>query len=273
MTAATRLAAVIGSPVAHSLSPAIHNAAFAALGLPWTYLAFEVAPGRVAQAVRGMRALAGFDGMSVTAPHKLAAANEVDGLSPDAMALGVVNTVVRQPDGRLRGESTDGPGLLASLVDSGFDPVGRRCVVIGAGGAARAITRSLARSGAAEVMVVNRTRENAIRTCAFAGAVGRVGEPQDVVNAELVVNATPLGMIGGDDDRLVLDPAHLREGQLVVDLVYDPPLTPFLQAARDRGATAVNGLGMLVHQAALQFSLWTGEDAPLGAMWAAVGRK
>ncbi len=264
----SKLAAVIGQPVAHSRSPAIHNAAFAALGLPWVYLAFEVAPGRVPQAVRGMRALAGFDGMSVTFPHKQAAAKEVDGLSPDALALGVVNTVVRDADGRLRGECTDGDGLVASLRESGFEPAGRRCCVVGAGGSSRSIVRSLARARAAEVVVVNRTRESAIRACAFAGPVGRVGDEDDLSAADLVVHATPVGMRGGPEG-LPFDAARLRPDQLVVDLVYDPPDTPLLGAARARGSTAVNGLGMLVHQAAIQFRLWTSEPAPLDAMWAA----
>lgn len=285
-----RLAAVIGLPVVHSRSPAIHNAAFAALGLGWTYLAFDVPTGRVPQAVRGMRALVGFDGMSVTYPHKLAVAKEVDQLSPDSLALGVVNTVVRDPDGRLRGDSTDGPGFVASLAASDFDPGGKRCLIIGAGGSARAIVRSLARAGAAEVAVLNRTRENAIKACSFGGAVGRIGAPEDAARADLVVNATPLGMTSpvrvpttaegeaaheraADENanRLPLAADLLGPHQLVVDLVYDPPITPFMVAATTAGAKAVNGLGLLVAQAALQFTLWTGEPAPLEVMRAAAG--
>lgn len=264
----TRLAAVIGSPVAHSRSPAIHNAAFAALGLPWTYLAFEVPPGRTSAAVRGMRALVGFDGMSVTFPHKMAAAKEVDQLSPTALALGVVNTVVREDDGRLRGECTDGDGFVASLRASSLDPAGWRCVVVGAGGSARAIVRSLAQAKAAEVIVVNRTLDNAIKACSFAGAVGRVGDPSDASGADLVVNATPLGMSGGTEGFPV-DPSLLSADQVVVDLVYEPAETPFGEAARARGARVMNGLGLLVHQAAVQFELWTGEPAPLEVLWAA----
>ena len=282
----TRLAAVIGSPVAHSRSPAIHNAAFAACGLKWIYAAFEVAKGRVPQAVRGMRALEGFDGMSVTSPHKLTVANEVDRLSPEAMALGVVNTVVREADGRLRGECTDGAGLVASLAESDFDPSGRRCMILGAGGSARSIARSLARARAGEVVVVNRTRANAISTCAFAGPVGRVGEPAEVMAMDLVVNAIPVGRTGpsggGDGDAVdespavdegrasLIDVSLLSATQLVVDLNYYPLVTPLLEAADAQGARTANGLAMLVHQAALQFTLWTGCEAPLKAMWSAV---
>ncbi|MGQ0744401.1 MAG: shikimate dehydrogenase [Acidimicrobiales bacterium] len=263
-----RLAAVIGQPVAHSRSPAIHNAAFAATGLNWTYVALEVAPNRVPQAIRGMAALGGFDGMSITHPHKQGAAREVDRASPDAVSLGVINTVVREADGRLRGENTDGTGLVASLLADDFDPGGRRCVILGAGGSARAIARALSRARAADVAVVNRTRANAIATCAFAGPVGRVGQAEDVERADLVINATPIGMTGGPEG-LPVEAEHLHSGQMVVDLIYEPEQTALLVAAAGAGARTANGLGMLVHQAAAQFLLWTGVPAPLSVMWGA----
>jgi shikimate dehydrogenase len=265
----TRVAAVIGHPVAHSLSPAIHNAAFAACGLDWTYVAFDVAPGEADQAVAAMRAL-GLGGLSVTMPHKEDVARAVDRLSPAAAALGAANTVVPVDDGLL-GDSTDGAGFVDALrLDHGYDPAGRRCVVIGAGGAARAVVLALAGAGAAAVAVVNRTPERGERAAALAGERGRVvalGEAAgEVAAADLVVNATPLGMAGVADDALAVDPAWLRAGQVVADLVYRPRRTLLLRAADERGAHVVDGLGMLVHQAAHQFRLWTGVEPPVDAM-------
>jgi len=264
----TRLAAVIGSPVRHSLSPAMHNAAFRAMGLDWIYLAFEVAPERVAAAAAGVRAL-GLGGLSVTIPHKAAVTAVMDELSPAAQAVGAVNTVVRTGNGRLRGENTDGAGFLASLADEGFDPAGRRCLVVGAGGAARAVVDALGGAGAAEVVVVNRSQARAHEVITLAGGVGRVGSPADVAEADLVVNATPLGLAGGEVDVLPVDVERLGAGQLVVDLIPNPLVTPLMAAARLRGASVAGGLGMLVHQGALAFELWTGVAAPLDVMRAA----
>jgi shikimate dehydrogenase len=261
----TRVAAVIGEPIRHSLSPVIFNAAFAALDLDWVFAAFEVPEGGARAAVDAMRAL-GLAGLSVTMPHKSAVAAAVDRLTPVAQALGAVNSVVAR-GGRLLGDSTDGPGLLDALAaDEGFDPAGRRCLVVGAGGAGRAVVRALAEAGASEVVVANRTRSRAEAAVALAPGVARLGRPDEADGADLVVNATPLGMA---DASLPVDPARLGPGQLVVDLVYHPALTPLVEAARARGAVAVNGLGMLIHQAAHQFRLWTGEDPPLAAMSAA----
>lgn len=265
----TRLAAVIGYPVRHSLSPAMHNAAFSELGLDWIYVACEVAPGGVDAAFAGVRAL-GFGGLSVTIPHKAAALEAVDEATDAARAIGAVNTVVPAAGGRLRGDNTDAAGFLASLTDEGFDPEGKVCTVLGAGGAARAVVHALAGAGAAEVVVVNRTATRAETTAALAGASGRVGIPADVTRADLVVNATPLGLAGSRD--LPVDPELLREGQLVADLIPNPAVTPLMHAARQRGARVAGGLGMLVHQGALAFHLWTGRPAPVGIMRAAAVR-
>jgi shikimate dehydrogenase len=257
---------VIGYPIGHSLSPVIHNAAFRALDLDWVFVALEVPPGAGAGTV-SVVSLVGLAGLSVTMPHKEAAAASVHRLSSTAEALGAVNTVVRRGD-ELVGENTDGAGFLDAVrTDEGFEPAGRRCLVVGAGGAARAITRALGGAGAAEVVVVNRTRERAEVAAALAGPGGRVGVAAEAGEADLVVNATPMGM--GDDASLPVDPVHLGPGQLVVDLVYDPAITPLIDAARARGAAVANGLGMLIHQAAHAFRLWTGEDPPLEVMSAA----
>lgn len=276
-TGATHVTAVIGCPVRHSLSPVMHNAAFRALGLDWVYVAFEVPPGSAQSALAAMRAL-GIAGLNVTMPHKSDVAAAVDRLTPTAQALGAVNTVMRAPRGdELVGENTDGPGFIDALrIDEGFDPAGRRCVVIGAGGAARAVVRALADARAAEITVVNRTAARASAAASLAGAAGRVGVAADAAEADLIVNATPLGMAtaAGSGGRalapeLPVDPASLGAGQLVVDLVYHPAVTPLVEAARARGAAAANGLGMLIHQAAHTIRLWTGEDPPLEVMSAA----
>ncbi|MGI9023736.1 MAG: shikimate dehydrogenase [Acidimicrobiales bacterium] len=279
------MAAVIGDPVRHSLSPAMHNAAFRAVGLDWVYLAFEVPEGGAAAAVAAVRAL-GVVGLSVTMPHKAAVTAALDRLTPVATALGAVNTVVNRPGGVLEGHNTDGAGFLDALRDDeGFEPAGRRCLVVGAGGAARAVVKALADAGAADVVVVNRTPSRASVAAALTGAVGRVGGIDEVAGADLIVNATPVGMAGVGEsaevrplDRtatsaeapgLPVDPADLGPGQLVVDLVYNPPVTALVAAARARGAAATGGLGMLSHQAAHAFRLWTGEDPPLAVMSAA----
>lgn len=269
--ASTRLAAVIGSPVRHSLSPAMHNAAFAELSLDWVYLAFDVQPGAVPSVFAGVRAL-GIGGLSVTIPHKAAALVEVDEATATARAVGAVNTVVAQDDGRLLGDNTDGAGFLASLADEGFDPAGRVCLVVGAGGAARAVVHALAEAGAAEVMVANRTPGRGEAAAALAGGAGRVASTDEVVRADLVVNATPLGLAGSAPDELPVNPALLGPGQLVLDLIPNPAITPLMRAARDAGCRTAGGLGMLVHQGALAFEQWTGRPAPLGVMRSAAVR-
>ncbi|MCU1392479.1 MAG: aroE [Ilumatobacteraceae bacterium] len=259
ITGSTRLAGVIGSPVRHSLSPVIHNAAFAAAGLDWVFVAFEVVPGAAAAALAGMRAF-GIAGLSVTMPHKDDVAAAVDVLDPAAAALGTVNTVVMQPDGRLAGHSTDGAGFVASLRDAAVDPTGMSVAVLGAGGAARSVIDALARAGASRIAVVNRSADRAAVAAALAGNRGSVGTPADIALADLVVNATSIGMAtpGGDASAIPCDVSLLHASQVVADLVYHPLETSLLAAARACGAQAVDGLGMLVHQAALQQQLWTG---------------
>jgi shikimate dehydrogenase len=274
LTGSTRLAGVMGWPVRHSLSPTIMNAAFAAAGLDWVSLAFEVAPEQGGAAIEAMRALR-LGGLSVTMPHKAVVRDVVDECTPVAAALGAVNCVYWVDD-RLVGDNTDGAGFVDALrVDHGVDVAGLRCVVIGVGGAGRAVIRALADGGASDVVVVNRSRARAERAVALAGTVGRVGGHDDIAGADLVVNATPVGMATGPGARgaeaaggsaVPFDPDLLGSDQLVSDLVYHPLTTPLLAAATDRGARSVNGLGMLVHQAAHAFRRWTGEDPPLEVM-------
>jgi shikimate dehydrogenase len=261
------VAATIGYPVSHSMSPLLHQAAFDALGLDWVSVAFGVSPGLARDALSAMRALR-IAGMSVTMPHKADAANASDELSPLAKRLGAVNCIINR-DGVLVGDSTDGAGLLAALDRStGVKPLGLRCAVIGAGGAGRAAVAALADAGAAEVVVVNRTRDRAEEAAALAGSAGRVGDPSSLSEVEIVIQATPAGMEGSATPEG--DPAMalgLHAGQVVMDLVYVPTVTPFLRAAAERGATTVGGIGMLVHQAALAIHHWTGLTVPVGHMW------
>ncbi len=267
ISGATRLAAVIGRPVAHSRSPAIHNAAFAAAGLDWRFLAFDVEPGAVESALAGVRAL-GIAGLSVTMPHKEAVAAALDDLSPAAAKLGAVNCVVNS-GGRLVGHNTDGEGFLRGLLDdAGIGVAGRRCVVIGAGGAARAVVLACADAGAREVIVVNRSAQRAAGAAALAEAKGTVGTLADAARADLVVNASPAGM--GDDRSMPVDPTTIRATAIVVDLVYHPAETAWLAACRARGIAGHNGASMLLHQAAVAFELWTGGLAPVAAMRSAM---
>ncbi len=269
ITGATRVAAVIGSPVRHSLSPALHNAAFEQLGVDWVYTAFEVLPGRAQAAVDAMRAL-GLGGMSVTMPHKEAVADAVDSLDAAASALHSVNTVVPQADGSLKGYSTDGAGFVASLAAANVDVSGRTVCVLGAGAAARSIVDALARAGAARIAVRNRTVGTALHAAELGGSVGVLGAAADLSAADIVVNATSVGMGSRD---LPCDVGQLRAGQVVADIVYHPRDTALLQAARERGATTVDGLGMLVHQAALQQQLWHGLVPDVAVMAAAAERE
>jgi shikimate dehydrogenase len=257
---------VIGDPVTHSRSPAIHNAAFAALGLDFVYVAFPTPAGRGREAVAAVRAL-GLAGLNVTMPHKADAAEACDELTAAAAALGSVNTVVHR-DGRVVGDSTDGPGLVAALADEGVDPMGRRVLVLGAGGAARAVVDALGRAGA-EVVVAARRADAGARAAALAPGGTVVGFDDldaSVAAADVVVNATPIGMQG---EPPPFDVRVLRPTQFVYDTVYHPSPTPLLAAVRAREIPCSGGLGMLVHQAALAFVQWTGFDAPLDVMAAA----
>ncbi|MFP5489430.1 MAG: shikimate dehydrogenase [Acidimicrobiia bacterium] len=253
ISGATRLAAVIGHPVRHSLSPALHNSAFAAGGLDWRFVAFDVAPGGARDAVAAMKAL-GIGGFAVTMPHKTDVAAAVDEVDAAAAALRSVNTVVLRDDGTTFGASTDGQGFVDSLRSAGVTLDGRRVVVLGAGGAARSIVDALGRAGVADIAVVNRTEASAVAVSELA-ETGRVGSLDDVAAADVLVNTTSVGM---GTDELPIDPSLLHDRLTVADIVYHPLRTALLAAAERVGAATVDGLGMLVHQAVLQQQLWTG---------------
>jgi shikimate dehydrogenase len=263
ISGATRVAGVIGDPVRHSLSPALYNAAFAALDLDWQFVAFEVASGHGGDAVDAMRTLR-LAGLSVTMPHKEDVIPRCDVVTQSAAALRSVNHL-RWDGDRIVGDSTDGVGFVRSLADAAVDPAGARVLLLGAGGAARAVAVALRDAGSL-VTCLARRREAASEVAALCG--GRSGDLADAgvaaADHDLVVNSTPVGM--GDDVGLALPAAALRADLVVADLVYHPLDTPLLVAARAAGARTVDGLGMLVHQAAVQFEHWTGATAPIAAM-------
>ncbi|WP_217912783.1 shikimate dehydrogenase [Miltoncostaea marina] len=261
--ARTRLAGIIGWPVEHSLSPVMHNAAFAALGINWAYAAFPVEPARVPEAVRGLAA-AGCAGLNVTIPHKAAVLGCCSAVSDAARAIGAANTLVPDGDGGWRADNTDAAGFLRALDEAApLDLEGADVLVIGGGGAARAVAFAL-RSRGARVRVANRTRARA----------AELGEPVPFTTAAmdaaaaaaaLVVNATSLGL-HGDEVPPELPMAGLGDGRAVADIVYRPGGTPWLAAAARRGARTVDGLGMLLHQGAAAFEQWTGRPAPVQVM-------
>jgi shikimate dehydrogenase len=257
--------AVLGFPVSHSRSPAMQNAALAALGLgeEWSYEAIEVAPEGFEARVREMVAGDEFAGANVTVPHKQAALALADAPSETARQIGAANTL-SFPDGRIEAENTDAGGLLASLPGS---PRGTRALVLGAGGAARAVVWALAGEGAA-VEVWNRTPHRAEEICAELGGTPVLGPEQGSYG--LIVNTSAAGL-GGEDpfEHLPLSPGGFRSAQVVVDMVYGERPSPLLAAAGGAGAATVDGLEILVRQGALSLALWTGREAPLEVMRAA----
>jgi len=284
--ARTRVVGIIGDPVAHSLSPRMHNAAFAALGLNWAYVAFRVPPVELTGAVRGMRAL-GVAGFNVTVPHKEAVMPLLDEIDATAARIGAVNTV-RVDEGRLVGFNTDAPGVLDALANGGAARVhGGRCLVLGAGGGGRAAAFGLAQAGAAKVVILNRTQTRAeelaegisaaVRACdVVAGPLDASSAQRFARDTDIIVQATSATMsaaMGGSGGRapwLLAIREHLRRGVTVLDMVYTPRWTELLTFARDAGAVAVSGLSMLVYQGARSFELWTGRPAPADVMKRAV---
>jgi shikimate dehydrogenase len=273
-----RWACLIGHPVAHSLSPALHNAAFSALGIDANYEAWDVPPDGLHKAVEALRR-ADCMGANVTAPHKQAVVQFVDDVSDAVVALGVMNTIVNR-DGRLSGENTDARGLARWMTQSGIDPAGAAALVLGAGGAARAAVWALADLGANSILVLNRTPERAdelvkslkphteraeLRSGALAMAAQQQPMPWGVV-----INATSLGHHGAAPE---VHPSCYSPQSVAIELAYNPPETGFMVAARAAGARAENGLGMLLHQAALAFERWTGQTPPMDVLESALQQR
>jgi shikimate dehydrogenase len=251
LNVATALAGVLGYPVAHSRSPAMHNAAFEALGLDWRYVKLPVPPELFERTVRALPG-SGYRGANVTIPHKLAALRVADSASAAASAIGAANTLTFG-DGGIEADNTDAGGFLAALGES---PAGRRALVLGAGGAARAVVWALVDAGASEVSVWNRTAERA-QELADAFGARAVARPEP---ADIAVNATSVGL---HDGTLPLE--RLEHPAVAVELVYGSE-TPFATWARAGGSRVVDGLEVLVRQGALSFRRWTGADPPLDVM-------
>lgn len=266
---ATRLYGVMGHPVSQSLSPAMHNAAFRALGLNAAYVAFPVAPEHLSEAVLGLAA-AGVEGFNLTVPHKTAILPLLHEVRPEARAIGAVNTV-RHEGSRLVGTNTDGAGFLHALADDlAFEVRGRRVLVVGAGGAARGIAFALLEAGAGALVIANRTRGRAEALAAdcrtrFPAASVEAAGLDEVAGAapDLLVQTTSVGM-GDGQSPLELAPVGVREA--VADIIYHPPETPLLTQARALGLRGANGIGMLLHQGALAFRFWTGQEPPVPVM-------
>jgi shikimate dehydrogenase len=252
------LAGVLGFPVAHSRSPAMMNAAFGELGLDWLYLKLPVPPERFEQTVRAL-AGSGYRGANVTIPHKLAAHDLADELSDAAGAIGAVNTLSFQEDGRIAGDNTDAGGLL----DAVGEPLTGTALVMGAGGAARAAAWALAQAGA-EVTVWSRDPDHAAELATELS----VDHSERPGPSELLVNATSVGLRPGDS----LDGLPLVDARVVVDLVYGAEPTPVVRWAEERGARVVDGLEVLVRQGARSLAIWTGEEPPVETMRRAVLR-
>lgn len=279
ITAQTQLVGLIGWPVSHSVSPDMHNAAFAALGLNWRYLPLPVAPERVAEAVSGLRALS-FRGANVTVPHKQAVMPYLDRWTAAAEAIGAVNTIIVGEDDELVGDNTDAAGFIADLRTHGVELSTRRALVLGAGGSARAVVYGLAEAGCQAITILNRTVDKATRLAEsmqayFPDCAIRAGSfPGDIaaVAAEchLVVNCTSLGMRPREEELPWDDDVLFVPEQTVYDLVYNPAATRLLQIAGTDGAQAIGGIGMLVQQGAIAFERWTGEVAPVDVMRNAV---
>ena len=274
INAATRLCAVYGSPIAHSASPAMHNAAFAALGLNWRYLAFEVDPKNLRAAIQGAKAM-NFAGLNLTVPHKLLAVEMVDELDISAKIWGAVNTIkfVQSPKVETQsaiGFNTDADAIAQSLrEDLKIKLPGAKVLLLGAGGAGRTAALKLAAENVSELFLSNRTQSKAEAIAAeikmqFPLVKVAVGFPKAKV--DLILNATSLGL--KPEDGSPLDEKHfsLKQTRCVYDMIYRPTETKLLAAAKSAGCKTANGLGMLLHQGAKAFEIWTGKPAPLDVM-------
>jgi shikimate dehydrogenase len=273
-----QLVAIIGYPVAHSISPAMHNAAFKSLGLNWEYLPFEVKPEDLKKKIDELRSK-GFSGFNVTIPHKETIVSLLDETTKLPRMIGAVNTV-RVEGQKLVGYNTDAAGFIESLrLDAKFEPKAKRAVILGAGGAAKAAAIMLAKADVASITISDVDNEKA-ETLAdycdslFEGDIHSVkaGSPslrEAVSNADLLVNATPIGMHPKEDETPGDERWEMGGGSVLFDLVYNPPETKLMKWAKAKGLTAINGLGMLVRQGALSFNLWTEQDAPVDVMWKA----
>jgi len=274
------LVGVFGHPVAENPTCVMQNAAFAAAGLNWRYLTIEVRPEQLPAAINGLRGM-NFRGINCTIPHKVAVMSLLDEARPDAAMIGAVNTVRVDGRGRLIGENTDGKGFLRGIrEDAGMDPAGKSVVILGAGGASRAIAVELALAGVRQIRIANRSVERGQamvgdlvnRTKVNAELVPLVGRYRVGKDVDILINATSIGLYPDVEARPEVQLEEARGNLLVADAIPNPPDTRLLQECRQRGFKTLNGLAMLVYQGAIGFEMWTGQKADEGAMKAALGK-
>lgn len=272
ITGHTRIVGIFGDPISHTRSPAMQNAALRARKLPYIYVPFLVRPKELARAVQSIRSL-NLVGVNVTVPHKERVIRHLDTLGTEAELCGAVNTIVNR-DGELFGDNTDGRGFLASLQEQGFSPRGKDVILIGAGGSARAVLVSLIRARCKKVTIVNRTSAKAQSLVRTYGKVGKtrlealsleaLREPELLKSAALVINSTSVGLHGEEFFPLAYEATSRT--CIFYDLLYRSDLTAFLKPAKQARRPVYDGRGMLLHQGALAFILWTNIPAPLATM-------
>ncbi len=276
ITGKTKIVGLFGYPVEHTLSPYMHNAAFELLGLDYCYIPFNVHPDNLRTAAAAIKIL-NIGGVNITIPHKEAIIPYLDELDREAELIGAVNTILNK-DGKLIGYNTDGKGFVKSLKEkSGIVPKGKSVIIIGAGGAARAIAFSLALEGAEKLLINDIVGEKAkelscaVSTKTSTEAIYIKDLKEGIGEVDILINATPLGM--RKEDPLPVLPELLSQGLFVYDIVYNPPETSLLKEAKKRGAKTLGGLGMLLHQGMLSFKIWTGKEPPIDVMRKALESK
>ena len=271
--ATTKLCAIIGHPIAHSLSPAMHNAAFEATGLNYVYIAFDIH--EIGHCLAGMRSLPSFRGMSVTIPHKTIVMKHIDEIDPMAEHVGSVNTITNE-NGRLRGTTTDGPGTLRAFAEAGVSLDDKKVLFLGSGGAVRAVAFAFANTAAPKVItILGRTQKN---VAALVNDLDNASEcpiesgdlATDIENAieqhHVIINGTPIGMYPKNTEQSPFSGDLLRSDHIVFDMVYRPLKTKLIEAAQAQGCITILGIEMLLNQAVLQFETWTGAPAPRAVM-------
>jgi shikimate dehydrogenase len=268
----TSVCGVIGDPIEHSLSPVMHNAAFECLNLDYAYLAFKVHPAGVGNALAGVRAL-GIVGLNVTMPHKKTVINYLDEIDQTSKFLNAVNTI-QNKNGKLLGSNTDGAGALNALKENGVNPKGKRVLLLGSGGAARAIAYALVKE-ASELVVLNRTLEQAkelsdllgktLNRKVVANSLSPEAIQENLRDSDILINATSVGMKPKDNQSLI-QPEWLKPEQAVMDIVYNPVETKLAKDAKTAGAKVISGVEMLIYQGAASFEIWTGKKAPVEVM-------
>lgn len=268
----TQLIGIIATPIRHSISPKMHNAAFSKLGLDYAYLAFDIDQSQLEDSVKGLKAM-GARGFNVSMPYKTAIIEYLDELSPAAKLCQAVNTVVNE-NGKLIGHMTDGSGLIRSLQDEGYDIRGKKVTVIGCGGAGKAIQIQAALDGVAELSIFNRSARrgqqvvdliNKHTKCkaTFYNLNDELALKEQLADSYLLINATSIGMAELEDQSFISDSTILHSGLIVCDIIYNPRKTKLLQQAEEAGCKIMNGVGMIIYQGAEAFKLWTGEDMPI----------